>query len=123
MDKTKTDTTRRGLYAKIAIARKQLPHLADDTVYRDLLLAEFGKRSAADLTPGQLSRLVQLLARLGATFTSSGNNKQVKAQSRPDWITIPDDAPHAGMKKQILLIWKKLGYGFRSLLDPKIRLA
>ena len=39
---------RRPLYAKIAIARKQLPHLDEDG-YRELLKKEFGKESSKDL--------------------------------------------------------------------------
>ena len=48
---------RLGLYAKIAIARKQLPDM-DEEAYRARLRTEFGKESAADLSVVQLSRLV-----------------------------------------------------------------
>ena len=77
---------RRPLYAKIAIARKQLPHLDEDG-YRALLKKAFGKETA---------------------------------KARPDWISVPDDAPHASLKRQILAIWKKLGYSMSSL-ETRIR--
>ena len=48
---------RRPLYAKIAIARKQLPHLDEDG-YRELLKKEFGKESSKDLNWYQLERLI-----------------------------------------------------------------
>lgn len=37
------------------------------------------------------------------------------AKARPDWISVPDDALHASLKRQILAIWKKLGYSMTSL--------
>ena len=105
---------RRPLYAKIAIARKQLPHL-DEDAYRELLKKSFGKESAKELTWYQLDRLVHVLASLGASFESKGSSRKVTAKARPDWITVPDDVPHAAMKRQILAIWKKLGYSMSSL--------
>lgn len=110
---------RRPLYAKIAIARKQLPHL-DEEGYRALLRKEFGKESAKELNWYQLERLVQLLAGLGAHFESKGSNPRVTAKARPDWISVPDDAPYASTKRQILAIWKKLGYSMTSL-ETRIR--
>lgn len=107
-------TDRRPLYAKIAIARKQLPHL-DEEAYRALLKKEFGKESAKELNWYQLERLLTVLARLGAHFESRGSNTKVTAKARPDWISVPDDAPHASLKRQILAIWKKLGYSMTSL--------
>lgn len=105
---------RRPLYAKIAIARKQLPHL-DEDAYRELLKREFGKESSKELNWYQLERLIQLLAGLGAHFESGGSNRKVTAKARPDWISVPDDALHASLKRQILAIWKKLGYSMTSL--------
>ena len=110
---------RRPLYAKIAIARKQLPYLDEET-YRELLRREFGRESAKDLSWYQLDRLVHILAGLGASFESPGGSRRVTAKARPDWITVPDDAPHASLKRQILAIWKKLGYSMTSL-ETRIR--
>ena len=105
---------RRPLYAKIAIARKQLPHLDEDG-YRELLKKEFRKESSKDLHWYQLERLIQILAGRGAHFESKGSSHKVTAKARPDWITVPDAAPHASLKRQILAIWKKLGYSMSSL--------
>ena len=65
---------RRPLYAKIAIARKQLPHL-DEDAYRELLKRDFGKESSKELNWYQLERLIQLLVGLGAHFESGGSNR------------------------------------------------
>lgn len=113
------EKSRRPLYAKIAIARKQLPHL-DEDAYRELLKKEFGKESAKDLTWYQLERLVHVLALFGASFESKGGSRKVTAKARPDWISVPDDAPHAATKRQVLAIWKKLGYSMSSL-ETRIR--
>ena len=110
---------RRPLYAKIAIARKPLPHL-DEDAYRELLKKEFGKESAKELNWYQLDRLVHVLATLGASFESKSGNRKVTVKARPDWISVPDDAPHASLKRQILAIWKKLGYSMASL-ETRIR--
>lgn len=107
-------TDRRPLYAKIAIARKQLPHL-DEEAYRALLKEKFGKESAKDLNYYQLDRLIHALAALGARFTTQGNNTRVTNRARPDWYTIPDDVENAPLKRQIVAIWKKLGYSMTSL--------
>ena len=62
---------RKPLYAKIAIARKQLPDMTEEA-YRDLLENEFSTRSARDLKYGQLCRLVDLLGRMGAVYMTPG---------------------------------------------------
>lgn len=115
---------RRGLYAKLAIARKQLPDM-DEEAYRSRLRAEFGVDSAAALSVAQLSRLVHDFAREGVVYTApaKAKNSVVKPQSRTDWIEVTNSMPHAHVKRQICAIWRKLGYGFRSLLFPKIRRA
>lgn len=105
---------RRPLYAKIGIARKQLPHL-DEESYRELLQNKFGTSSSKELDWHQLTRLVHMLAGMGAEYTSGGTNNKVTAKARPDWIEITDSMPHAGVKRQILAIWKKLGYSMTSL--------
>ena len=110
------DKMRRGLYAKLAIARKQLPDM-DEEAYRDLLQSEFGTRHASELTTPRLARLVHKFAQMGVQYTApaKSGNKSVGAQSRPDWIEITDTMPYAKEKRQILAIWRKLGYSMTSL--------
>lgn len=105
---------RKGMYAKIAIARKQLP-LMDEEAYRALLEGEFGERSATKLNRAQLARLLRIFAEMGVQYSSKGSNKAVRAVARPDWIEVPDGAPFAAEKRQILAIWRKLGYSMTSL--------
>lgn len=112
---------RRGMYAKIAIARKQLPDM-DEEAYRQLLEHEYGTRHASGLNRHQLAGLVQTLAKMGATYTSKGSNKQVRPHSRPDWIEITDSMEYAPEKRQILAIWRKLGYSMNSL-DTRVKRA
>lgn len=51
---------------------------------------------------------------------SAGNNDRVCGHTRPDWIEITDSMPHAPVKRQILVIWKKLGYSMGSL-DTRVK--
>lgn len=115
---------RKGMYAKIAIARKQIG--MDDDTYREKLRNEYGVASSKDLSDARLARLVQSLAALGATFTSkggaSGRNARVKPHSRPDWVEITDSMLFAAEKRQIAAIWKKLGYSLSSL-DTRVKRA
>lgn len=114
---------RLGLYAKIAIARGQLPDM-DEEAYRARLRNEYGKESAADLSISQLSRLVHDFAREGVVFTApaKAKNKEVRPHSRPDWIEITDSMEYAPEKRQILAIWRKLGYSMNSL-DTRVKRA
>lgn len=108
---------RQPLYAKIAIARKQLVDM-DEDAYRALLENKFGVRSASKLSFAQLSALVQILAEMGATYTTPGKrvtNTKVTSKARPDFIEIPDGDRHVEKKRAILAIWKKLGYSMSSL--------
>lgn len=111
-----SDNQKRGLYAKIAIARKQLPDM-DEEAYRARLRAEFGVDSAAKLSVAQLSRLVHDFAREGVVYTApaKAKNTAAKPQSRPDWIEVTDSMPYAQVKRQICAIWRKLGYDLLSL--------
>ena len=114
MDKSKI---RLGLYRKIEIARKQLSHM-DEEAFRALLRSEFGVESRKDMNIHQLSRLLQLFAaQYGVTYTApaKSRNSRVTALSRPDWIEITDSMPYAAEKRQILAIWRKLGYSMTSL--------
>ena len=114
---------RLGLYRKIEIARKQLPHM-DEEAFRALLRAEFGVESRKDMSIHQLSRLVQFFAaQYGVKYTAPQNrNRRVTPLSRPDWIEITDAMPFAAEKRQILAIWRKLGYSMTSL-DTRVRRA
>jgi phage gp16-like protein len=59
---------RHAAIGKIHIGKQQLG--MDDETYRAMLLAIGGVRSAKDLTPEGISKVVQHLERAGATFTS-----------------------------------------------------
>lgn len=115
---------RLGLYRKVEIARKQLPNM-DEEAFRDLLRAEFGVSSRKDMSVNQLSRLVQLFAsRYGVTYTApaKSRNNHVTPHGRPDWVEITDSMPYAAEKRQILAIWRKLGYSMTSL-DTRVKRA
>ena len=108
---------RLGLYRKIEIARKQLPNM-DEEAFRALLRSEFGVASRKEMNVNQLSRLAQLFAsRYGVTYTapSKSRNNRVTPHGRPDWVEITDGMPYAAEKRQILAIWRKLGYSMTSL--------
>jgi phage gp16-like protein len=108
---------RQPLYAKIAIARKQLVDM-DEEAYRALLENKFKVRSASKLSFAQLSSLVQILAEMGAVFAQPGkrlSNTKVTTKARPDWIEVKEGDPHVDQKRAILAIWKKLGYSMSSL--------
>lgn len=108
---------RLGLYRKIEIARRQLPHM-DEEGFRALLRSEFGVSSRKDMSVSQLSRLAQLFAaRYGVTYTApaKSRNNRVTPHGRPDFIEITDSMPYAAERRQILAIWHKLGYSMTSL--------
>ena len=109
------------LYRKTEIARKQLPFM-DEEAFRSLLRSEFGVESRKDMTIRQLSRLVQLFAaRFGVTYTAKRTHRPTR-HGRPDFIEITDSMPYASEKRQILAIWRKLGYSMTSL-DVRVRRA
>lgn len=104
---------RKPLYAKIAIARKQLPHM-DEEAYRGLLESEFNTRSAKALRHGQLCRLVDILGRMGASF-AAGNNPRHKPHVRSDFYEIADDE-FGKTKRYIAAVWRNdLGYDMTGL--------
>ena len=108
---------RLGLYRKIEIARKQLPAM-DEEAFRALLRSEFGVSSRKDMSVNQLSRLVQHFAAIhGVTYTApaKSRNPRVTPHGRPDFIEITDSMPYAREKRQILTIWRRLGYSMTSL--------
>ncbi|MDR2502943.1 MAG: regulatory protein GemA [Deltaproteobacteria bacterium] len=129
------ESARRAMYAKTEIARKQLPGMEDDGFFREWLAERFyGKSSRKELTMQELARLVDLLGRMGAKYTSAaavrrarashtdgdssdkgGGKRQKRPYVRADFIEIPPDDPHAAAKRMICAIWKKLGYSLTSL--------
>ena len=112
---------RLGMYRKIEIARKQSPSFGESD-FRELLQRRFGVTSRKSLTLNQLSRLIDELAEKGATFTVNGKEKKARytPASRADWIEITDSMPYAREKRQILAIWRKLGYSMTSL-DTRVK--
>ena len=111
---------RLGLYRKIEIARKQLPAM-DEEAFRALLRSEFGVSSRKDMSVNQLSRLVQHFAAIhDVTYTApaKSRNPRVTPHGRPDFIEITDSMPYAREKRQILAIWRRLGYSMTSLDTP-----
>ena len=121
-----TSATRRAVYAKIAIARKQLPDM-DEEAYRALLEARFGTRHASELSEAQLTRLIGTFAGMGVVFVSKTGGKprgdtKPKALSRPDWVEITDAMPFAAQKRQMCAIWTKMGYNLNAL-DTRVKRA
>ena len=82
------DRQRRGLLAKVHIALKDLA-IEDDT-YRDLLEAEFGVRSARDLTIGQLERLMGIFRAWGFPPDRDGQILAFRARAREMAEKLPD---------------------------------
>jgi phage gp16-like protein len=117
MEKDKDAKIRKALYAKVAIARKQLAEMDNDEFFRDFLAERFGgKRSQRDLTSVELIRLVDVLARYGAVYTEKqGNKRRERPYVRADFIEIPADDPNAATKRMICAIWRKLGYAMTGL--------
>lgn len=120
MDNQKELQMRLGLYRKIEIARKQLPDMTEEA-FRDLLLGEFGVSSRKDMSVRELSRLVEIFARRGVVF-GKPRRPVSPAVRRADWIEITDSMPFAKEKREILAIWRKLGYAMDSL-DTRVKRA
>lgn len=112
---TKAHPLRFALYKKIEVGRKQVPEMADEDFFRDWLESNFGQRSRTKLSINQLSRVIDMLAKAGAEYTSRGTNKKTRGHVRPDFLTVPESDSHAQQKKAICAIWKKLGYSMTSL--------
>lgn len=108
-----SNTQRRPLYAKIAYARKQLPHM-DEEAYREMLQENFGVRSGAALDMRQLTLLLRMLAEMGAVFTTGDKPAKVKPHARSDFYHVADDE-FGPIKRKICAIWKRLGYDMASL--------
>lgn len=113
-----------GLYRKIEIARDQLPDM-DEESFRQRLETSFGVRSRTKLSIYQLSQLVHDFAvKDGVVYASpaKAHNRTVKPHSRPDWVEITDSMSFAREKREILAIWRKLGYSMSSL-DTRVKRA
>lgn len=68
------------------------------------------------MTFQELTRLVDLLARMGARYTGKASNKRRERNYvRPEFIEIPRDDPNAATKRMICAIWRKLGYAMTGL--------
>ncbi|MDX2094343.1 MAG: regulatory protein GemA [Alphaproteobacteria bacterium] len=97
----KTFDARRGLIAKVHVAKKQLA--MEDESYRSLLRRITGKDSAADLTKGQLESVLREFERLGF----SGTVRRTK----------PGGLPSEPQAKLIRALWFNL-YHLGELDNP-----
>ncbi len=118
------------LYRKIEVGRKQLAYMQDEDVFRDFLRENIGKHSRKDMTVKELERLVSLLGGAGATFTAPAkkraakktDEKVIRGGERSDFLQLTSDMPFYKEKRQMLAIWRKLGYNLASL-DTRVKRA
>ena len=72
----------------------------------------------------ELTALLRHFTECGVQFVSKTDKKRTNTKSsphsRPDWINITPSMPFYSQKKQILAIWKKLGYSMTSL-DTRVQ--
>ena len=101
------------LYRKIEVGRKQIPFLRDDDNFRNMLWDKFGVESRKSMDIIQLKRLVFHLQELGAVFTTPAKKQTEK--SNYEWVEITDSMFMPKEKRQILAIWRKLGYTLNAL--------
>ena len=90
-----------------------------------MLRSEFGKESRKDMSVKELFRLARLFAaRFSVEYAApaKSRNRKVTPHSRPGWVEITDSMPYAREKRQILAIWRKLGYSMTSL-DTRVKRA
>lgn len=81
---------RNGLLAKIHIGKSKLG--LDDDVYRDLIEAYFGKRSAADLSIAQLEKLLGIFRARGFEGDSRRRAMALCERAREIAGSLPDGA-------------------------------
>lgn len=115
---------RLAMYRKIEVGRRQLANM-DEAAFRNLLQNEFGKTSRRDMTDSELAKLIRILADYGAVFVAKKGQKAAAkplASPRGDFIEVTDSMPCAAEKRQILAIWRKLGYSLASL-DTSVKRA
>jgi len=102
----------RASLAKIHIATKELG--IDDDVYRDLLRWKFGVESAKDLTPRQVTVLLN-------HFRAKGWQPKTKKVSGVSQARLPDNyrkikpGPAASQQRYVLALWNNLGYEIKKL--------
>ncbi len=113
------------LYRKIEVGRKQVSHLQDESTFRALLEDKFNKNSRKNMSLPELQKLVDMLSEFGAEFTMRAKkktDKKPRGSKRKDFLPITDDMPYAKERRQILAIWRKLGYNLSSL-DTRVKRA
>jgi len=88
---------RKGLYAKLRIAQKQLG--LDEDAYRDRLERETGKRSAKDMTISEMEQVLAGFKRDG--FRSAPPRGGKPGSARPE-------------VRKVFALWKKLAPSLRS---------
>ncbi len=93
--------SRRGLLAKVHIARKDLGLSEEE--YRAILRELFGTGSAAQLSERQLGALV-------AHFLHRGWRGPLDLSDRPGYLEIADSDPYARQKRYILALARRLGW-------------
>ncbi len=103
---------RRGLLAKVHVAKKQLG-MADE-VYRDMLEAQFGTRTSADLTIGQLERLIGLFERGGwqapERHASGADNRATEPQIaliKVRWAEFARHPDWSAFERWLRRYWKR----------------
>jgi hypothetical protein len=101
--------SRHALLAQVHMAVKGLA--MPDDAYRAMLHARYGVESSGKLAMGKLVDLVKHFEKLGWVPKRGAASPRRAAK----WVEVRDSDPHAGQKRQILAIWKKLGYGMASL--------
>lgn len=100
--------TRRGLLAKIHIAKKDLG--LDEAAYRAVLAAH-GVESSGAMDMKGLEKLLAHFEKLGWQPTL----KQAKPRINNDHITVPQGTAHAAQKRYALALAKALGWSLVGL--------
>lgn len=106
--------SRRALLAQVHMAVKDL--VMPDDAYRAMLHARYGVESSGKLSMGKLVDLVKHFEKLGWMPKRGAASPRRAAK----WVEVRDSDQHAGQKRQILAIWKKLGYSMVSL-ETRVR--
>lgn len=123
-------TRRRAMLAKVHLAKKQL--MLDEDDYRQILLEETGRPSAADCTEAELERALRRFEALGfkplpKSGTSRPAQHPVARKARALWISLyhlgavrsPDEkALEAFARRQLgceRLVWANQSQGYRLI--------
>jgi phage gp16-like protein len=102
---------RKGMLAKIHIAKKQMPDM-DDDIYRAILEERYSKQSAGKLTMRELADFVRFLENKGAEFTSSAKRSKTP---RKFFYEIPEGTAYAKQKRWIAAMWNALEWKMSGL--------